>query len=38
MIGAWNEVPEAHWGVIQPGRDELHPFEPTRVEAPTPAG
>ncbi len=26
--GVWNEIPESSWGVIQPGRDELHPFEP----------
>jgi predicted glutamine amidotransferase len=26
--GVWNEVPESSWGVIQPGQDELHPFEP----------
>jgi predicted glutamine amidotransferase len=26
--GVWNEVPESSWGVVQPGRDELHPFEP----------
>src|SRR6185312_13774038 len=25
--GVWNEVPESSWGVIQPGQDELHPFE-----------
>ena len=23
-----NEVPEASYGVIQPGQDELHPFTP----------
>ena len=28
--GAWNEVPESSWGVVQPGRDELHTFTPTR--------
>jgi glutamine amidotransferase len=28
LAGAWNEVPESTWGVIQPGRDELHPFAP----------
>jgi predicted glutamine amidotransferase len=33
MVGAWNEVPESSWGVIQPGRDELNSFEPTRVSA-----
>jgi glutamine amidotransferase len=35
LPGAWNEVPEASWGVIQPGQDELHPFEPTAVVADT---
>jgi predicted glutamine amidotransferase len=34
LVGAWNEVPESHWGVIQPGQDELHSFEPTRAGAP----
>jgi glutamine amidotransferase len=33
MIGAWNEVPESTWGVIQPGRDELNTFTPTGVAA-----
>ena len=28
LPGAWNEVPEASYGVIQPGQDELHPFTP----------
>jgi predicted glutamine amidotransferase len=26
LPGAWNEVPEASYGVIQPGQDELHAF------------
>ena len=30
LAGAWNEVPEAHVGIIQPGEDELRPFTPTR--------
>jgi predicted glutamine amidotransferase len=34
LVGAWNEVPESSWGVIQPGRDELHSFEPTRAKTP----
>jgi predicted glutamine amidotransferase len=34
LAGTWNEVPESSWGVIQPGQDELHSFEPTRVSAP----
>jgi predicted glutamine amidotransferase len=29
LPGSWNEVPEASYGVIQPGQDELHPFTPT---------
>ncbi len=29
LPGVWNEVPESTWGVVQPGRDELHPFTPT---------
>jgi predicted glutamine amidotransferase len=28
LEGAWNEVPESSWGVVQEGQDELHPFEP----------
>jgi glutamine amidotransferase len=24
----WNEVPESHVGIVQPGEDELRPFEP----------
>jgi len=28
LPGAWNEVPEAHVGIIQPGADELRPFVP----------
>jgi len=28
LPGAWNEVPEASYGVIQPGQDELRPFPP----------
>lgn len=28
LPGAWNEVPESSWGVIQPGQDELHEFTP----------
>jgi predicted glutamine amidotransferase len=33
LVGAWNEVPESHWGVIQPGQDELHTFTPNQVAA-----
>jgi predicted glutamine amidotransferase len=28
LEGAWNEVPEAHVGIVQPGEDELRPFTP----------
>ena len=28
LAGAWNEVPESSWGVVQPGQDEIHAFEP----------
>ena len=28
LPGAWNEVPESHYGIVQPGADELHPFAP----------
>ena len=28
LAGAWNEVPEASWGVVQEGQDELHSFVP----------
>jgi len=31
LPGAWNEVPESSWGVVQAGDDELHVFKP-RVE------
>jgi predicted glutamine amidotransferase len=31
LVGAWNEVPESSWGVIKPGRDELHTFTPAQV-------
>ena len=31
LEGAWNEVPEAHVGIIQPGDDELRPFAPRNV-------
>jgi predicted glutamine amidotransferase len=35
LVGAWNEVPESSWGVIQPGQDELYTFKPTEVPQPT---
>jgi predicted glutamine amidotransferase len=28
LKGAWKEIPESSWGVVQKGDDELHPFEP----------
>jgi len=28
LVGAWNEVPESHVGIIQPGEDDLRPFTP----------
>jgi len=27
LPGAWKEVPESTWGVIQEGEDEMHPFK-----------
>ncbi|BFV55024.1 class II glutamine amidotransferase [Kitasatospora sp. CMC57] len=31
LPGAWNEVPESSYGVIQPGADELNTFRPEPV-------
>jgi glutamine amidotransferase len=28
LSGAWNEVPESHVGIVQPGEDELRPITP----------
>jgi len=28
LSGAWNEVPESHVGIVEPGADELTPFSP----------
>jgi predicted glutamine amidotransferase len=28
LTGAWNEVPESHYGIVQEGQDELLPFAP----------
>lgn len=28
LPGAWNEVPESSFGVVQPGADAIHPFTP----------
>jgi glutamine amidotransferase len=30
LPGAWNEVPESHLGIVQPGEDKLLPFAPAR--------
>jgi glutamine amidotransferase len=30
LPGAWNEVPESSYGVVQEGQDELHEFRPRR--------
>ena len=35
LVGAWNEVPESSWGVVKPGRDELHSFAPTEAGVPS---
>ncbi len=32
LAGAWNEVPESSYGVVQEGQDELHPFTPRPPE------
>ncbi|MFF9817746.1 class II glutamine amidotransferase [Streptomyces sp. NPDC014006] len=31
LAGAWNEVPENSYGVLQPGDDALHAFRPARA-------
>jgi predicted glutamine amidotransferase len=31
VAGVWNEVPESHVGIVQPGEDELLPFTPRRA-------
>ena len=31
LPGAWNEVPESHYGIVQAGVDELLPFTPRRA-------
>jgi hypothetical protein len=30
FTSSWNEVPESHVGIIQPGADELRAFTPQR--------
>jgi glutamine amidotransferase len=35
LPGAWNEVPESSWGVVdREGHDELHPFTPRAPSRP----
>jgi predicted glutamine amidotransferase len=34
LPGAWNEVPESSYGIVQPGQDELRPFTPRVPTAP----
>ncbi|TMM24411.1 MAG: class II glutamine amidotransferase [Actinobacteria bacterium] len=36
LPGAWNEVPEWSYGIVQEGQDELHPFKPTAPAKPLP--
>jgi predicted glutamine amidotransferase len=35
LPGAWNEVPESSYGVVQEGQDELKPFTPEAPSHPT---
>ena len=28
LPGVWNEAPESHVGIVEPGADELRPFTP----------
>ena len=35
LPGAWNEVPESSYGIVQEGQDELHPFFPQPPKRPT---
>ena len=30
LPGVWNEAPESHFGIVQPGTDKLGPFTPSR--------
>ena len=34
VAGVWNEVPEATYGVVGRGQDEMHPFRPTAPSRP----
>jgi glutamine amidotransferase len=38
LAGAWNEVPESSYGVVQDGQDELQPFtpRPPKIQASAP--
>ena len=38
LAGAWNEVPESSYGVVQEGQDELKPFTPKAPALAVPAG
>ena len=33
VLGVWNQVPEASWGVVQPGQDEMGSFRPAAPAA-----
>ena len=35
LPGAWNEVPESSYGIVQEGQDELKPFTPRAPSHPT---
>jgi predicted glutamine amidotransferase len=35
LPGAWNEVPESSYGIVQEGQDELKPFAPEAPSHPT---
>jgi glutamine amidotransferase len=30
LPGAWNQAPESHYGIVQPGTDKLGEFTPQR--------
>jgi predicted glutamine amidotransferase len=34
VAGVWNEAPESSYGIVGPGRAEIHPFEPKVPSAP----
>ena len=33
VLGVWNQAPEASWGVVQPGQDEMGTFRPAAPAA-----